>query len=70
VGIGSQGLVISAPAGLGATHSDGHIALREISIVFAALGGWLWLNDGFRAVRTIAAVLIGGGRLIITLAGE
>jgi hypothetical protein len=45
-------------------------SFTEVSIVFAALGGWLWLNDGFGAVRTIVAVLIGGGRLIIALAGK
>jgi drug/metabolite transporter (DMT)-like permease len=45
-------------------------ALREVSIVFAALAGWLWLKEGFGAVRTIGAILIVGGMLVIALAGE
>ena len=45
-------------------------ALREVSIVFAALAGWLWLKEGFGPVRTIGAVLIFLGMLIIALAGE
>jgi drug/metabolite transporter (DMT)-like permease len=45
-------------------------ALREVSIVFAALAGWLWLKEGFGVVRTIGAVLIVGGMCIIALAGE
>jgi drug/metabolite transporter (DMT)-like permease len=45
-------------------------ALREVSIVFAALGGWLWLKEGFGAVRSIGAALIFAGMLIIAVAGE
>jgi drug/metabolite transporter (DMT)-like permease len=45
-------------------------ALREVSIVFAALAGWLWLKEGFGAVRSIGAALIFGGMLIIAVAGE
>jgi drug/metabolite transporter (DMT)-like permease len=45
-------------------------AVREASIVFAALAGWLWLREGFGVVRTTGAALIFGGMLIIALAGE
>jgi drug/metabolite transporter (DMT)-like permease len=33
-------------------------AVREASIVFAALAGWLWLKEGFGVVRTTGAALI------------
>jgi drug/metabolite transporter (DMT)-like permease len=45
-------------------------ALREVSVVFAALAGWRWLKEGFGAVRTIGAILIFLGMLVIALAGE
>ena len=44
--------------------------IREVSIVFAALAGWLWLKEGFGVVRTIGAALIFGGILLIAVAGE
>ncbi len=44
-------------------------AVREISVVFAALIGWWWLNEGFGLLRTIGAVLIFVGILTIALAG-
>jgi drug/metabolite transporter (DMT)-like permease len=44
-------------------------AVREISVVFAALIGWWWLNEGFGLLRTIGAVLIFAGILTIALAG-
>ena len=44
-------------------------ALREISVVFAALVGWLWLGERFGAVRTAGAVLIFAGILLIAIAG-
>jgi drug/metabolite transporter (DMT)-like permease len=45
-------------------------ALREVSIVFAALAGWFWLRESFGAVRTIGAVLIFVGMLMIAVTGE
>ena len=45
-------------------------ALREVSVVFAALAGWRWLKESFGAVRTIGAVLIFLGVLVIALVGE
>jgi drug/metabolite transporter (DMT)-like permease len=44
-------------------------AIREVSIVFAALAGCLWLKEGFGVVRTIGAALIFGGILLIAVAG-
>ena len=45
-------------------------ALREVSVVFAALAGWRWLKESFGAVRTIGAILIFLGVLVIALVGE
>lgn len=44
-------------------------ALRELSVVLAALGGWLWLGEEFGIIRTAGAVLIFCGILVIALAG-
>jgi drug/metabolite transporter (DMT)-like permease len=44
-------------------------ALREVSIVFAGLVGWLWLKEEFGATRTIGAFLTFVGMLVIALAG-
>ncbi len=44
-------------------------AIREISVVFAALIGWRWLGEGFGAARTVGAALIFLGILIIAVAG-
>jgi drug/metabolite transporter (DMT)-like permease len=44
-------------------------AIREISVVFGALAGWLWLNEGFGALRTVGAVFIFLGILVIAVAG-
>jgi drug/metabolite transporter (DMT)-like permease len=45
-------------------------ALREVSIVFAALVGWRWLGESFGVGRTIGAVLIFVGMLLIGILGE
>ena len=54
-------------------YSAGHIAyagaLREISVVFAALIGWRWLGEGFGRKRVSGALLIFIGILIIAVAG-
>lgn len=44
-------------------------ATREVSVVFGALAGWLWLGEGFGAQRACGSVLIFGGILVIALAG-
>lgn len=44
-------------------------ALREISIVLAALAGWRWLGEAFGKVRVAGAILIFLGILVITFAG-
>ncbi len=44
-------------------------AVREISIVFAALIGWLWLGESFGPVRIVGAFSIFCGILVIALAG-
>ena len=44
-------------------------AAREISVVFAAFIGWRWLGESFGAVRTIGAILIFTGILVIAVAG-
>ena len=37
------------------------VAARELSIVFSALFGVLWLGEGHRQVRLIGAILIAVG---------
>lgn len=44
-------------------------AIREISIVFGALAGWLWLKEKFGFVRVAGALVIFSGILIILIAG-
>lgn len=42
-------------------------AMRETSVVFAALMGWWFLKEGFGARRTIAALLLVGGLSLLQL---
>ena len=44
-------------------------AVREISVVFAALVGWRWLGEGFGGWRVTGALLIFAGILVIATAG-
>ena len=44
-------------------------AVREISIVFGALMGWLWLKESFGHIRVIGAIIIFAGIVIIMVAG-
>jgi drug/metabolite transporter (DMT)-like permease len=44
-------------------------AIREISVVFAALIGWRWLGEGFGRARLLGSLLIFAGILVIALAG-
>jgi drug/metabolite transporter (DMT)-like permease len=44
-------------------------AIREVSIVLAAIAGWRWLGEDFGVIRVIGAVLIFSGIFVIALAG-
>lgn len=44
-------------------------AIREISVVFAALIGWRWLGEGFGRARLLGSLLIFVGILVIAWAG-
>jgi drug/metabolite transporter (DMT)-like permease len=44
-------------------------AVRGLSIVFAALTGWLWLGEPFGLMRTMGAIIVVLGILTMTLAG-
>jgi drug/metabolite transporter (DMT)-like permease len=44
-------------------------AIREVSVVFAALIGWSYLHEKFGALRLVGSVLIFSGILVIALAG-
>ncbi|HET8840233.1 MAG TPA: DMT family transporter [Ktedonobacteraceae bacterium] len=44
-------------------------AVREISVIFAALAGWYWLGESFGLIRLVGAAFIFVGVLIIALAG-
>ena len=44
-------------------------AVREISVVFAAVTGWLGLDERFGVPRTIGALLIFAGIVIIAAFG-
>lgn len=50
----------------------GHViyagALRESSVVIAALIGWLWLGESYGSIRTLGSVLIFIGILLIAMA--
>jgi drug/metabolite transporter (DMT)-like permease len=54
-------------------YSAGHVAyagaIREMSVVFAALIGWRWLGEGFGRMRVSGALLIFAGIVVIALAG-
>jgi drug/metabolite transporter (DMT)-like permease len=44
-------------------------AIREISIVFGALAGWLWLKEEFGSMRLVGALVIFVGILTILIGG-
>ncbi|MGH7454447.1 MAG: EamA family transporter [bacterium] len=44
-------------------------AIREVSIVLAAIAGWRWLGENFGMIRVFGAVLIFIGIFVIALAG-
>lgn len=54
-------------------YSRAHVsyagAIREISVVFAALIGWRWLGESFGLNRTAGALLIFAGIVIIAALG-
>jgi len=44
-------------------------AIREVSIVFGAILGWLLLKEEFGSTRTLGSILIFAGIVVIFLAG-
>ncbi len=54
-------------------YSQSHVsyagAIREVSVIFAALIGWRWLGEPLGTARLAGALLIFGGILIIAAAG-
>jgi drug/metabolite transporter (DMT)-like permease len=44
-------------------------ALRETSVIFAALFGVIWFGEGPRANRMFAAVIVAGGSVLIAVTG-
>lgn len=44
-------------------------AIREISVIFGALAGWIWLGESFGKVRTIGSLLIFAGIVVIAFFG-
>jgi drug/metabolite transporter (DMT)-like permease len=44
-------------------------AVREVSVVIGAMLGWIWLRESFGRVRTLGALLIFSGILIIAILG-
>ncbi len=44
-------------------------SVREISVVFAALAGWLWLGEKFGPLRITGSAIIFTGILVIAVAG-
>jgi drug/metabolite transporter (DMT)-like permease len=62
----SYGLVLSAYALAPVSYGG---AIREVSIVFAALAGWLWLGEGLGRLRVAGALIMFCGIVIIAVAG-
>ena len=66
-------LVLLGYAMVLAAYSAGRVgyagAIREVSVVFAALIGWRWLGEGFGRTRIAGALLIFAGILVIAAAG-
>ncbi|RIK36480.1 MAG: hypothetical protein DCC55_27225 [Chloroflexi bacterium] len=44
-------------------------AVREVSIVLAALAGWLWLGESFGLARTVGSLVVVAGIVLVTVAG-
>jgi len=44
-------------------------AIREVSVVFAAVIGWRWLGESFGPTRLLGSLAIFGGILLIALVG-
>lgn len=59
-------LVLSAYARAPVAYAG---AVREVSIIFAALIGWWWLGEAFGRTRTIGAMLIFTGIVVIAILG-
>ncbi|KPV48048.1 hypothetical protein SE17_40160, partial [Kouleothrix aurantiaca] len=67
------GLVLLGYAMVLASYRAGRVgyagAIREVSVVFAALIGWRWLGEGFGRTRIVGALLIFAGILMIAALG-
>jgi drug/metabolite transporter (DMT)-like permease len=44
-------------------------AIREVSVVIAALAGWLWLGERFGARRLMGAIAVFSGILVVAVLG-
>lgn len=62
----AYGLVLNAYAISPVSYAG---AVREVSIVFGALAGWLWLGEEFGAIRTAGALLVFSGIFVIAIFG-
>jgi drug/metabolite transporter (DMT)-like permease len=64
--LASYGLVLFAYTHAPVSYAG---AVREVSIIFAALAGWRWLNEPLGKRRLLGAVVICAGILLIAVAG-
>jgi drug/metabolite transporter (DMT)-like permease len=64
--LASYALVLSAYAVAPVSYGG---AIRELSIVFGALAGWLWLGERFGALRVAGAAVMVTGIALIALLG-
>jgi drug/metabolite transporter (DMT)-like permease len=62
----SYGLVLTAYTMAPVAYAG---AVREVSIVFAALAGWLWLGEAVGRRRTVGSLLLFLGIVLISAAG-
>jgi drug/metabolite transporter (DMT)-like permease len=62
----SYGLVLTAYTMAPVAYAG---AVREVSIVFAALAGWLWLGEAVGRRRTAGSLLLFLGIVLISAAG-
>ena len=64
--LGAYALVLAAVR----LTSVGHVAgLREASVVFGAIGGWLILREPLGARRTAGASVVAAGLIVLVVSG-
>jgi drug/metabolite transporter (DMT)-like permease len=69
IGLGvytAYGLVLTAYALAPVSYVG---AVREMSIVLAAVTGWFWLGEPFGRMRTVGSLVVCAGILLVTVAG-